>query len=310
MSAQVSPEGIEIEVPYHSVKVAKSTSKGKMCVESVPPEEFFVNRDARSIDDAYIVAHRTEMRVSDLVAMGYDYDDVYDLGGDSDTDSYAEAERFERRGYDETDDTQSYMDPSMRVVLVTECYMKIDTEGTGVAQLHKITLGGNKYKLLDYEPYGHIPFAVFEVDPEPHTFYGRSIADLIINDQDASTAMLRGVLDNVALTNNPRVEIVDGAVNTEDLLNNEIGGVIRVKQAGSIQTQAVPFVAGQTLTALQYFDQQIEDKTGVTKASTGLSADALQNQTATAVQATVSAQAAQIEVMARNLAEGGMRQLF
>ena len=310
MSMQIGPEGVEVEVPYHSVKVARSTSSGKMCVESVPPEEFFVNRDARSIDDAYIVAHRTEMRVGDLVAMGYDYDDVYDLGGDSDTDSYSEAERFERRGYDETDDTQSYMDPSMRVVLVTECYMKIDTEGTGIPQLHKITLGGNKYKLLDYEPFAHIPFAVFEVDPEPHTFYGRSIADLIINDQDASTAMLRGVLDNVALTNNPRIEIVDGAVNVDDLLNNEIGGVIRVKQPNSINTQAVPFVAGQTLTALQYFDQQVEDKTGVTKSSTGLSANALQNQTATAVQATVTAQAAQIEVMARNLAEGGMRQLF
>ena len=117
-------------------------------------------------------------------------------------------------------------------------------------------------------------------------------------------------LDNVALTNNPRVEIVDGAVNVDDLLNNEIGGMIRVKQAGAVNAQAVPFVAGQTLSALQYFDQQVEDKTGVTKASTGLSPDSLQSTTATAVQATVQAQAAQVEVMARNLAEGGMRQMF
>jgi hypothetical protein len=122
--------------------------------------------------------------------------------------------------------------------------------------------------------------------------------------------MLRGVLDNVALTNNPRIEIVDGAVNVDDILNNEIGGIIRVKQAGAVNAQAIPFVAGQTLSALQYFDQQVEDKTGVTKASTGLSPDSLQATTATAVQATVQAQAAQIEVMARNLAEGGMRQMF
>ena len=198
----------------------------------------------------------------------------------------------------------------MRLVAVTEAYIKIDVNGTGVPTLHKVTLGGNQYKLLDYEPCGHIPFAVFEVDPEPHTFYGRSVADLILNDQDAATAMLRGVLDNVALTNNPRVEVVDGAVNIGDLLNNEIGGIIRVKQSGAVQPQAVPFVAGQTLSALQYFDQQVEDKTGVTKASTGLSPDALQSTTATAVAATMQAQAAQIEVMARNLAEGGMRQMF
>ena len=198
----------------------------------------------------------------------------------------------------------------MRLVAVTEAYIKIDVNGTGVPTLHKVTLGGNQYKLLDYEPCGHVPFAVFEVDPEPHTFYGRSVADLILNDQDAATAMLRGVLDNVALTNNPRVEIVDGAVNVDDILNNEIGGIIRVKQSGAVQPQAVPFVAGQTLSALQYFDQQVEDKTGVTKASTGLSPDALQSTTATAVAATMQAQAAQIEVMARNLAEGGMRQMF
>jgi hypothetical protein len=122
--------------------------------------------------------------------------------------------------------------------------------------------------------------------------------------------MLRGVLDNVALTNNPRLEILDGSVNIDDVLNNEIGGIIRVKQAGAIQPQAIPFVAGQTLTALQYMDQEIENKTGVTKASTGLSPDALQNTTAAAVQATVQAQAGQIEVMARNLAEGGMRRMF
>ena len=250
------------------------------------------------------------MRVGDLVAMGYDFEEVKDLSGLEHSDTFSEVEEYERRGYETDYAEEDIQDPSMRPVAVTEAYMKIDVNGTGVAQMHKILMGGNQYKLLDYEPCSHLPFAVFEVDPEPHTFYGRSVADLILNDQDAATAMLRGVLDNVALTNNPRIEIVDGAVNVDDILNNEIGGVIRVKQAGAINPQAVPFVAGQTLSALQYFDQQVEDKTGVTKASTGLSPDSLQATTATAVQATVQAQAAQTEVMARNLAEGGMRQMF
>jgi len=147
--------------------------------------------------------------------------------------------------------------------------MKIDVEGTGVPEMYKILMGGSNYKVLDYEPWGEIPFAVFEVDPEPHTFYGRSIADILFNEQDASTSMLRGVLDNIALTNNPRTEIIDGMVNVDDLLNNEVGGVVRVKQGGSIRELVVPFVAGQVLPAMQYFDQEIESKTGVTKASSG-----------------------------------------
>lgn len=307
---EIDEFGMEIESPRHDLKLARTVDRGKMCIESVPPEEFFIDRNSRSIDDYYCVAHRTEMRVGDLVAMGYDFEEVKNLSGLQHSDTFSEVEEFERRGYESDYAEEDIKDPSMRLVAVTEAYMKIDISGTGVAQMHKVLLGGNQYKLLDYEPCSHLPFAVFEVDPEPHTFYGRSVADLILNDQDAATAMLRGVLDNVALTNNPRIEIVDGAVNVDDILNNEIGGVIRVKQAGAVTAQAIPFVAGQTLSALQYFDQQVEDKTGVTKASTGLSPDSLQATTATAVQATVQAQAAQIEVMARNLAEGGMRQMF
>lgn len=306
----VDEMGMEIESPYYDLKIARYKDVGKICIESVPPEEFFVDRNARSIDEAYAVSHRTEMRIGDLISMGYDYEDVKDLTGLQHSDTFSEVEEFERRGYEEDYSDEDIQDPSMRLVAVTEVYMKIDVTGSGIPTLQKVTLGGAAYKLLDYMACSHIPFAVFEVDPEPHTFYGRSVADLIINDQDASTAMLRGVLDNVALTNSPRIEILDGAVNIDDLLNNEIGGIIRVKQPGAIQPQAVPFVAGQTLTALQYLDMEIENKTGVTKASTGLSPDALQNATAAAVNATVQAQAGQIEVMARNLAEGGMRKMF
>lgn len=306
----IGADGIEVEMPRHDMTIAKYNDVGKLCIESVPPEEFFVDREAKTLEEAYCVAHRTEMRVGDLMSMGYEYEMLEGLGGLQHSDTFSEVEEFERRGYEADYDEEGIKDPSMRLIAVTEVYMRIDVNGTGIPTLQKVTLGGSSYKLLDYMACTHIPFAAFEVDPEPHTFYGRSVADLIMDDQDASTAMLRSVLDNVALTNNPRVEIVDGAVNTDDLLNNEIGGIVRVKQPGAVQAQAVPFVAGQTLSAIQYFDREVEAKTGVTKASSGLSPDVLQNTTAAAVQATVQAQAGQIEVMARNLAEGGMRQLF
>ena len=310
MSIEIDQMGMQVEAPRYDLTVAKYHDKGKMCVESVPPEEFFVDRNARCLESSYVVAHRTEMRVGELVQMGFDYEEVEGLSGLQNSDTFSEVEDYERRGYDQDESEEDVQDPSMKIVAITEAYIKIDVDGTGIPTLQKVLLGGSNYKLLSVERASFIPFASFEVDPEPHTFYGRSVADLIINDQDAATAMLRGVLDNVALTNNPRLEVLDGAANMDDVLNNEIGGIIRVKQNGAVQPQVIPFVAGQTLTALQYFDMEIEGKTGVTKASTGLSPDALQSTTAAAVNATVAAQAGQIEVMARNLAEGGMRQMF
>ena len=76
--------------------------------------------------------------------------------------------------------------------------------------------------MLDFEPCDELPFAKFEIDPEPHTFYGRSLAEIVMDDQDAATSVLRSILDNVAMTNNPRLGIVEGAVNIDDVLNNEI----------------------------------------------------------------------------------------
>jgi hypothetical protein len=300
----------EVERKEHSLKVSHTSTEGKLCVKSVPPEEFFVDRNATSIEDAYVVAHRTEMRVGDLVAMGYDFEEVSQFDSLSTGSTGNDMEIYERKGYMEDDQDESAADPSMKLVLVTEAYMKMDIEGTGVPMLYKFLLGGTNYELIDYELWDEVPFAVFEVDPEPHAFYGRSIADLVINDQDASTSMLRGILDNVALTNNPRLEVLDDMVNIDDVLNNEIGAIMRSRQIGSVQPMVVPFVAGSTLPALQYLDQLTETKTGVSRASLGLDPDTLQNTSATAAKLAQQGGQGQVEVIARNLAETGMRRLF
>ena len=301
--------GMEVESPVHAMKISKRTPNGKMRLDSVPPEEFFINAQARNIDEAYIVAHRTEMTVGELVEMGYDFDEVYKLDNLNGGSDIHDAEVFERQGYSSNDYDDQDQDVSMRLVAVTEAYMKIDVDGTGVPVLHRLICGGTNYKLLDFEPWDEVPFAVFEVDPEPHTFFGRSIADLVMDDQDAATSILRGVLDNVAMTNNPRIGIVDGAVNIDDVLNNEIGAIVRMRQAGAVQDLSVPFAAGQTLSALTYVDQTVENKTGVSRASMGLDPDAMQSTTRAAVQNTIQMQAGQIEVMVRNLADG-MKRLF
>jgi hypothetical protein len=309
MSISMDEMGMEIETPSHSIKISRQQEKGELCIESVPPEEFFVNRDARNLKDAYLVAHRTEMRAGDLIAMGYDPEVVLDLNSFDNGSEMTEAEVHERRGYDLDTSDEDEQDPAMKNVTVTEAYMRIDADGTGIPVLHKITCGGTSYEMLDFEPCDELPFAKFEIDPEPHTFYGRSLAEIVMDDQDAATSILRSILDNVAMTNNPRLAVIEGAANIDDVLNNEIGAIVRMRQAGAVQDLSVPFTAGQTLGALTYLDGLVETKTGVSRASMGLDPDAMQSTTKAAVQATVQAAAGQVEVMVRNLADG-MRDLF
>ena len=304
---EVDESGFEVESNTHSMVISHKFEEGEMVIEGIPPEEFYIDGSAKSIDDAYIVCHRTEKRAGDLVAMGYSEDVIDGLSGNDDSGVSGEVEKTQRFGESiETTDGLAN-DPSMRTIIVTEAYMRIDAEGDGIPTLHKFLCGGTGYEILDMEPWDKVPFADFHVDPEPHAFYGRSLAELVINDQDATTSVLRGILDNVALVNTPRLEVNEDLVEMDDVLNNEIGAIIRSEQIGSVNPLTVPFVAGSTLPALQYLDMLVEEKTGITKMSMGLNPDMLQNTSATAAALTAQAGAGQVEVMARNLAEGTKR---
>lgn len=309
MTIEVDEMGIEVEMPIHDVRIARTITKGDIKVESVPPEDFFVDRNARSIDDFYVIGHTTEMRIADLLAMGFDLEELSDVDGGRYSAMDDEAE-FERRGYSVDEDDDENTSAASKKVSVTTAYMELDIDGTGKPRLYQFLCAGAGYKLLNFYEADMAPYAIFEVDPEPHAFFGTSLVDLVMHDQDAATSMLRGVLDNVALTNNPALQIVDGQANIDDLLNNEIGRIVRVKQMGAVGEMAVPFTAGQTLPALQYFDQLVDNKTGVSKMAQGLDPDVLKSATATSVAASIEGQAGQAEVIARNIAEGGMRRLF
>ena len=308
VEAVMDEMGMIVQPPIYELKVARTSRQGAIKIDSVAPEDFFVDRGAVSIDDCYVCGHSTEGRVGDLVEMGFDFDEVFDLGGgESRVD---EEEELARTGWDDADADEDANDPSMRKVLITEAFMRMDIDGTGVPRLYKFLCGGADYKVLDYELADINPFAVFEIDPEPHTFFGRSLVDIILDDQDAATSLLRGLLDNIALMNNPGMVINENAVNMDDVLNNEIGRIIRAKDVNALREVVVGSAAQAALPAMQFYDESIRTKTGVSGAGMGLDADMLQGQTATGVNAAVQAANQVSELMARVLAEGGMKRLF
>lgn len=301
--------GVEMDFVEHDVKISREAVTGDIKISSIPPETFFVDRNARSLDDYYIMGHSTEMRVADLLAMGFKMDDLSGIDSTEYSVMDDEAE-FERRGFTTDQSDNENISAASRIITVTNAYMELDVEGTGIPKLYQFLCAGSNYTLLNFYEADHVPYAIFEVDPEAHAFFGSSLVDIVMNDQDAATSMLRGILDNAALVNNPAMQIVDGQVAVDDLLSNEIGRVIRVKNLNAIAEMAVPFTAAQTLPALQYFDQLVDNKTGVSKMAQGLDPEVLKSATATSVAASIEGQAGQAEVIARNLAEGGMRQLF
>jgi hypothetical protein len=146
-----------------------------------------------------------------------------------------------------------------------------------------------------------------------HRFFGKSMADLVMEIQRIKTALLRAMLDNKYLAVNPRVEVAEtfASENTlDDLLISRPGGIVRTKQPGGLNWQEVPDIAQSIYPALEYFDSVREVRTGVTKQGQGIDADALQNQSATAVNQMFTAAQARMKLIARIFAETGIKDLF
>jgi len=290
-----------------SVKVTRRS--GKIKIINVPPEEFLVSRRAESLEDAHFVAHRTTMTVSDLVAMGYDQEEVeaHASSGDLDVDR----ERVSRFQDLEAATGTDPADPALREVLYYECIMNIDFDGDGIAERRRIcAIGDGGSHILHNEPFDHIPFAVVTPIMMPHRLIGRSIYDMTEDLQVIKTTLMRQYLDSVYSSSMPRVAAVEGQVNLDDLLSATPGGVIRVRQPGMLQSISGAPVGGEIRPLMDYVDSIKENRTGISAASQGLSPDALQSTTASAVAATVRGAQVKMESIARTFAETGMKSLF
>jgi hypothetical protein len=293
----------------HDVQIKRISKDGMIRIMAVPPEELLLDRRARSFDDASIIAHRQMATVADLIAMGYDQDEIDENISSTDLDS--NDEYLARQPLSTTFGANDAANPMMRRVLYIEAYSRVDYDGDGIAELRKVCCMGSGYQVVRNLPASYIPFADFPCDPEPHTspLEAMSIFDITRDLQEIKSEILRNTLDSLAQSIHPRTAVVEGQVNIDDVLNNETGAIIRMRAPGMVQPLTTPFVGQAAFPMMEYMDQIKEDRTGMSKAAMGLNADALQSSTKAAVNATISASQGRIELTARILAEG-MKKLF
>ena len=308
MYSEETGETVPLRSEY-DLTVRVTRREGEIKVINVPPEEFLVSRHCTSLEDAHFMAHRTSLTVSELVAMGYDRDLVEKYAGENELDVDREVNnRFQdieaATGVDPAD-------PTLRSVIYHECIMNVDFDGDGIAERRRIcAIGSDGAEILHNEPWDHIPFAVASPILMPHRLIGRSIYDMTEDLQVIKTTLMRQYLDSVYSSTLPRIAAVEGAVNLDDLLDAQAGGIIRVRQPGMIQPLAGASVGGEIRPLMDYLDTIKEQRTGMSAASQGLDANALQSSTASAVAATVRGAQIKLESYARTMAETGVKDLF
>ena len=294
----------------HNCIIKRTSSSGKVKIENIPPEEFLIQRSAKSIEDADFVAHRVLKTRSELIQMGFDREIIEDLP--TQNNITFNDERLARFSDIDESPLNDAPDESTQDIEIYECYVKCDMDGDGIAELRKVIVAGSEAStILENMPCDFIPFCSLTPVPMPHRFYGRSVSELVEDVQLVKSTVMRQLLDNMYLTNNNRVAIMDGMVNLDDLLTSRPGGVVRTKQPPSqvmlpMQNQTI---SQQAFPLLEYLDTVRETRTGVTRYSQGLDADAL-NKTATGVNTLMSQSQMRMELIARVFAETGIKDLF
>lgn len=291
---QMTEEGMIEHVTFRYV-VDKPVTK----IDAVPPDEFRIARDAKDVSSAGLVGHERVVPISHLVAKGYDPEELKDHL--TSQISYSD-ERF-MRNPGLTDDK------SIEGVLYGEWYIRIDGDGDGVDELRHICTVGTNYTIIEDEVVPYTRFALWGSDPRPHTAIGDCLADITKDIQRIKTNMMRGQLDNLAESIHPRTVVNELVTNIEDVLNDEVGAVIRTRgdPNASVSFSKTPYAGAEVQVTVDYLDKVRASRTGITEASKGLDPKAMQSTSLVGIDAIVSGAQERIELIARVLAETGLK---
>lgn len=294
----------------YDVTVKRTKKAAQVRIENVPPEEFLLSRSARTMDEPIFLCHRVRKTVSYLKAMGFSSDQIERCQTD-DYSANLNQEHLERVDFD--DETASFRqeegeDQTRRTVWLHECYINVDYDDDGIAELRKILKCGTE--ILENDAVDEHPFSLITPIMMPHRVIGLSVADILFDIQRIKTQVWRQYLDSLNLSTAPRLYVdTTRNVNLDDLLLSRPGGIVRGDGPDGVTPLITPNVGADALQGLQVLDDMRENRTGVTKYNQGTDSQSL-NKTATGVNAIMQASNQRIELIGRIFAETGVSDLF
>lgn len=292
----------------YDIECVQYFQNGRLLIEPFPMYEFFCERNAGSNLEEYVHGHRRSVTIAKAMELGLEADDLLDLDNDDPELNQAAAAVTAKKGFAPQEKMDT--DTLNREILLTEAYAYFDMDGDGAVECYRFLLGGSQYKYLSHEAVDESNIVLVLHDPIPFAAIGSSITDIAKQGQDTITSLLRSMLDNAYIANNPRIAGDPTRTDFADLMNNAIGAPIKTRGSPDLKVVEVPFTAGNLLPVMDWLESDNEQRVGVTKAATGLDPDALQSTDKNAVMNTIQLSQGQVELMARNVVETGLIPLF
>ena len=311
MAQQYAAQGMQAPRRLR-VKVKTVSTKRKVCIASIPPDEIRISprHDSLLLDACPYIAHVTEKTLSDILDMGFDVTEDDIKAAQSEESTQDQDLRVQLNGKDWRVDND--VDSSMRRGWLRDEYVLVDFDGDGIAERRRILRLGRT--ILQNVEVSHVPMAIWTPYIVPHQSIGLSPADLVSDLQRISTDTLRQQIDNLALANNQETVVLTDSqgnpmADLDDLLNRRVGGILRERTPGAIRPYADRWQGIEAMPMVEMLQQMKENRTGYTRYSQGLDGDSL-NKTATGVTKIMNASQKRQKLMGRICAEALLAPTF
>lgn len=284
--------------------------KEGVVVEYVPFEQVIVEPAAISIPDANYLAHRVRKTKDELLEMGFDPEKVESLPINTMmlTEGVITNERFDNMLPLNVSDNYNVGDGKSDRVWLYENYIRTSTISGELELLQVFTVDR---EILEINRVNDIPFETITPFPIPGSIFGESVTDIVKDIQDLNSFLIRGIIENTFNANNQRYLALKGGYDRRSLLDNRPGGVVEINTMNAITPFPYHSLPQGIFNLLEITEQKKEARTGVTRLGQGLDPNVFKNDNAFAtVNTMLSAAQNRLRMIARNIAEEGMKRLM
>lgn len=306
--------GVERDDGLVDAKVSYVMKIKKVKVQYVPLEEILIDQWATNLQDATYFAHRTRKTKQELLDLGFPADEIDAVTEWNTTEEISQQQivawaRTDWRN-DWHQDIGTDSDDHAQQVWLYEQYVRTSTlSDDGIVRLYQVFDAGDR--ILEINEVDDIPFDTFTPYPIPGSIWGESVFDITKDLQDLRTALLRGMIDNVANANHGRYTALVGQYDRRSLLDNRPGGVVEMERPDAVNLFPYHNLPNGIDALLGMTDEVKEMRTGVTKLGMGINADVFKNDNAYAtVGLMMNAAQNRLRMVARNIAHNGIMNLY
>ena len=267
-------------------------------------EDVFIDPTAQDdIDNAQFFIYRYETDMSTLKQDGR-YKNL---------DKVAKANDNEDVDYETEDDTEfEFEDEARKKLVVYEYWGNYDRNEDGIAEPIVCAWIGNTVIRLEDNPFpdGKAPFIVVPFNSVPFSMYGEPNAALISDNQKIKTAMLRGIIDNVAQSNSTQRGLPKGELDSKNAKLFLAGENFEFNHSsqGFYQGDYNP-IPTSVFNVFDLMNNDIESITATKSFSQGISGGSL-GPTATGVRGALDATSTRKLNIIRNIAENMIKPLL